>query len=155
MATSWSPGIDVHRQDQTLPELQVLLLSDWLTWGKKCNEASWNIISPYCSLSDGTEEQPEQSDVICADCCNQLAVQGRHRICLISAAALIKETSATFIPLNAIWMFLSNQHDITAPNHASSVHSHFIQKRKNISSKTYDMSGLSDNTTDHMSVFSY
>lgn len=50
------------------------------------------LFPPYCFLGNGTEEKPEQSDVIGADCCNQLAVLGRYKICHISAPVVMKET---------------------------------------------------------------
>lgn len=45
---------------------------------KKKKKDQWVIISAHYFLGDGTEVQPELSDVIWADCCNQLDVLGRH-----------------------------------------------------------------------------
>lgn len=80
------------------------------------------IISPYSFLGDGTQGQAKHSDVMCADCYNQLDVLGRHRICHISAPVLIKETKPPLVLLNAIWLFLSHQPNNAAPNKTPSVH---------------------------------
>lgn len=69
-------------------KIQIKVAENGVNWEK----AHWVIISPYCFLGDGTEEQ---SDAIWADCCNQLDVLGRHRISHIFARVLYKGNQAT------------------------------------------------------------
>lgn len=107
-----------------LLKMQFQLPEKWTELEKE----HWAIISPYSFLGNGTQGQSQQSDVMCADCYNQLDVLGRHRICHISAPVLIKETKPPLVLLNVIWLFLSHQPYNAATNKTPSVHLHLDKK---------------------------